>query len=104
MFSLSNRLKPIPTKRIVMVGLVAALLVLAGCSTGPTGDDGTATGTGVAEETTDADSVVDETTVMSGGVAEETTVEEASTEETEMMEGTELTGMETEMMNSTTSG
>ena len=76
----------LPSKRVLLVGLVAVMLVLAGCGGGGgNGGEGTAAEEGGGAETTAA-----------GGAAEETTAME---EETTMMgEETTMMGEETTMM------
>jgi hypothetical protein len=107
----------LPSRRVLAVGLVAALLVFAGCMGGGGGNNSSGEGTtaagaegttmmedgGMAEETTMMeDGMAEETTMMEdGGMAEETTM---GGEETSMMEGTDMgTQMEgTQMMGNTT--
>jgi hypothetical protein len=106
----------LPSRRVLAVGMVAALLVFAGCMGG--GGSGNGSGTTAAGEGTtamegggaaDGTEMMEETTAMEGGeeteMMEETTAMEGGMEETTMMEGTEMmegTDMGTEMMGNTT--
>lgn len=103
----------LPSRRVLAVGLVAALLVFAGCMGGGGGNNSsegtTAMDGGAAEETTmmEDGGMAEETTMMEDG--EETMMEDGEEttmmgEEETMMEGTDMgTEMEgTEMMGNTT--
>ena len=100
----------LPSRRVLAVGLVAVLLVFAGCmGGGGSGDNGSGEGTtagGAAEETTmmEDGGMAEETTMMEDGAAEETTM---MGEEETMMEGGEETtmmGEEETMMEGTDMG
>lgn len=105
MSELSDRFRGIQTKRVLAVGLVAMMLVLAGCSGSGNGDGG-------AQTTVETEAGGVDTTVMEveeGGGAEEgaTTVitESGGVETTVITEetGTSMgTKMDTEMSANTT--